>query len=88
MEILKLISIRVSELTLDKAKAFADNLRYYSTSDVLRVAIWIGLKFLKPGILHVFLEMMWQEEINKATYTPRDVIHAAGEELEKLKSEG
>lgn len=86
MEVLKLTSIRLSESVLKEAKELGKNLGYYRTSDMLRVAIWVGLKFMKPGVLHVFLRMMWQEEINNAQYNAWDVLRAAGEKLEKPES--
>ena len=86
MEVLKLTSIRLSKSALAQAKSLARSLGYYRTSDVLRVAIWLGLKILKPGVLHVFLDMMWQEEVHGASYNPLDVLRTAVESLEKLKS--
>lgn len=86
MEILKLTSIRLSKSALSQANQLSRSLGYWRTSDVLRVAIWIGLKFIKPGVLHELLQMMWQEEVNGANYSPRDVLRTAGESLENLKS--
>ena len=79
MEVLKLTSIRLSKSALSQANQLARELGYYRTSDIIRVAIWLGLKFLKPGVLHEFLQMMWQEEINGANYSARDVLRTAEE---------
>lgn len=86
MEILKLTSIRLSKSALARANELGRSIGYYRTSDVLRVAIWLGLKFIKPGVLHEFLQMMWQEESNGADYCAADVLRAAGEKLENIKS--
>lgn len=85
MEILKLTSIRLSKSALSQASELGRTLGYWRTSDVLRVAIWIGLKFLVPGVLHEFMQMMWQEEVNGAQYSARDVLRTAGEKLENHK---
>lgn len=86
MDILKLTSIRLSKSVLGQAAKLGHEVGYYRTSDVLRVAIWVGLKFLTPGVLHRFLQLMWQEEFNGVSYNAWDVIRTAGEELEKLKN--
>lgn len=86
MEILKLTSIRLSKSALARANELGRSIGYYRTSDILRVAIWLGLKFIKPGVLHEFLQMMWQEEFNDAEYSAADVLRAAGEKLENIKS--
>ncbi len=86
MEILKLTSIRLSKSSLSQAAALGRGLGCFRQSDVLRVAIWIGLKFLKPGVIHEFMHMMWQEEVNGAEYCAADVLRTAGEMLENHKS--
>lgn len=86
MEILKLTSIRLSKSSLSVANALAKKLGYYRSSEVLRVAIWVGLKALKPGVMRSLLHMMWEEEEGFAYYGLEDVLRAAGIELENLKS--
>lgn len=78
MECLKLTSIRLSKDSLDKASKLGRELGYYKTSDVLRVAIWLGLKFLKPGVLHKYLDMMWKEELGWYHFSLVDVLRTAG----------
>lgn len=78
MEILKLVSIRISKESLANAEKVARGAGYYQRSSVLRVAIWIGLKFMKPGVLHQLADMMWKEEIGFKCYTLEDVLRTAG----------
>lgn len=87
MEVLKLTSIRLSKSALSHANQLAKSLGYYRSSDVIRIAIWIGLKFLKPGVVQEFLKMMWEEEEHFAYYDAQDVLRAAGIELENLKNQ-
>lgn len=86
MEILKLTSIRLSKSSLSQAAALGRGLGYFRQSDVLRIAIWIGLKILKPGVIHEFAHMMWEEEDKGANYSAADVLRTAGEMLENHKS--
>lgn len=86
MEILKLTSIRLSKSVLAKAAAIADTLGIYQSSNVIRLAIWVGLKVVKPGVLHILCHMMWEEEEKGIVYSVDDVLRAAGVKLENLKS--
>lgn len=79
MEVLKLTSVRLSKSALAQAAVLGKHLGYYRTSDVIRVAIWVGLKFMKPGVLHEYLQMMWEEEEKGIKYSARDVLRTAGE---------
>ena len=79
MEILKLISIRLSKSSIDKAKVIASSVGYYGASEVLRVAIWLGLKCITPGVLHKLLHMKWVEEEIGVYYTLEDVIKTVGD---------
>ena len=81
MEKLKLTSIRLSKASLSKAADLGRRLGYYQSSYVIRLAIWIGLKVLRPGVMHTLLHMMWEEEANGKEYSLEDVIRAAGYEL-------
>lgn len=81
MEILKLTSIRLSKKSLAQANELGKSNGYYKSSDVIRIAIWIGMKFLKPGILRKFLLMMFEEENKGVYYTIDDVLRAAAKEL-------
>lgn len=79
MEVLKLTSIRLSKSALSRAEGLAHSLGYYKTSDVIRLAIWVGFKVLKPGVLQKLMQMMWKEETRGVYFTIEDVIHTAGE---------
>lgn len=78
MEILKLTSIRVSKESLINAEKLGKKCGYYQRSSVLRVAIWVGLKFMQPGVLHKYLRMMWEEEECGKHFTLEDVLRTAG----------
>ena len=79
MEVLKLTSVRLSKSALANAAKLGRELGYYRTSGIIRVAVWIGLKFMKPGVLHRYLQMMWEEEEKGIKYSARDVLRTAGE---------
>lgn len=78
MENLKLTSVRLSKVSLADAAKLGRELGFWRTSDVIRVALWFGLKFMKPGVLHQLLHMMWEEEVGLKRFTLQDVLHAAG----------
>lgn len=78
MENLKLTSIRVSKASLEKADKLGRECGYYQRSFMLRVAIWLGLKFMKPGVLHQLLHMMWEEEVGLKCFTLEHVLRTAG----------
>lgn len=78
MEKLKLTSIRLSVETLDRAERLSWDSEFYTTSDILRIAIWIGLKFMHSGIISKLLIMMSKEELGKEIVTLEDVLHTAG----------
>ena len=78
MEVLKLTSIRLPKEYLEAADKLGSNLGYYRRSDILRVAIWLGLKLFKPGVIRRYLDMMWKEELGRGCFTLEDVLHAAG----------
>ena len=81
MENLKLTSIRLSKESLSKAADLGNRLGYHQSSYIIRLAIWVGLKVLRPGVIHTLLHMMWEEERNGKEYSLEDVIRAAGYEL-------
>ncbi|MBR2116002.1 MAG: hypothetical protein IJ942_03215 [Alistipes sp.] len=87
MEVLKLTSIRLSKKALGRAGILGSSLGYGRSSDIIRIAIWIGLKALKPGVLRGIMHMMWEEEEGIATYSLQDVLQNSGIELENLKSQ-
>lgn len=78
MEVLKLTSIRLPKAYLEEASKISKGIKYYYTSDVLRIAIWVGLKIMKPGVLHQLQSMVWKEETGLKSYTLEDVLRTAG----------
>lgn len=85
MEVLKLTSIRLSKSALDRASHLSRELGFYQSSHVIRIAIWVGLKVLSPGVLHRLSLMMWDEEDKDTSFSLEDVLRTAGFELENLK---
>lgn len=79
MEVLKLTSVRLSKSALANAAKLGRELGYYRTSEIIRLAVWIGLKFMKPGVIHQLLDMMWKEKLGWKSYSPRDILRTAGE---------
>lgn len=78
MEKMQLTSIRLSKEIVDIAIKIGKDCEHIKTSDVLRVALWIGLKFMNRGVLSRFLKMMWREEVGFQSYSVNDVIRTAG----------
>ena len=86
MEFLKLTSIRLSKKALEQAQEMSRGRVYFSKSDVIRMAIWIGLKVIKVGSFHELSQMMWQEEYDGVNCSLEDVLRTAGVKLENLKN--
>lgn len=80
MEKLKLTSIRLSVETLDRAERLSWDSGIYNTSDIFRIAIWIGLKFMRVGIISKLLVMISKEEIKGEIVTLEEVIHTVEED--------
>lgn len=78
MEVLKLTSIRLPKSALTKANNLANEFGYYQSSNVIRVAIWIGLKVLNPKVIFKLSHMMWEEEERDASFSLEDVLRTAG----------
>lgn len=81
MDILKLTSIRLSKASLSQAAELGKRLGYYQSSHIIRLAIWVGLKVLRPGVILDLTRMMGKEELEKAHYSLEDVLRAADYEL-------
>lgn len=81
MEKLKLTSVRLSKGTLDSASKLSNADNYLCTSDILRIAIWLGLKLMRPGVLLQLQHMMAQEETGWKSYTLEEVLRILGYEL-------
>lgn len=86
MEILKLTSIRLSKSALDRAGHLSRELGFNQSSNVIRIAIWVGLKVLSPGVLRRLSLMMWDEEDKGTSFSLEDVLRAADVMLENPKS--
>lgn len=86
MEILKVTSIRLSKKSLANANSLGRAIGLNQASYVLRVAIWVGLKMLKPEVMQKVGHLMWEEEEKGVVYELEHVLRAAGVTLEKLKS--
>lgn len=78
MSKLKLTSIRVSTESLDSAHALSKQMNYYSPSDVLRLAMWVGLKVITPSCASKLMGMMWKEEAGLDIITFESVLRTAG----------
>ena len=78
MSKLKLTSIRVSTDSLDSAHALSKQMNYYSPSDVLRLAMWVGLKVITPSCASKLMGMMWKEEAGLDIITLESVLRTAG----------
>lgn len=85
MEVLKLTSIRLSKSALDRASHLSRELGFYQASHVIRIALWVGLKVLTPGVLHRLSLMMWDEEDKGVIFSLEDVLRAADVMLENPK---
>lgn len=81
MEKLKLTSVRLSKGTLDSASKLSNAENYLCTSDILRIAIWLGLKLMRAGVLLQLQHMMAQEETGWKSYTLEEVLRILGYEL-------
>ena len=81
MEKLKLTSVRLSKGTLDSASKLSNADNYLCTSDILRIAIWLGLKLMRPGVLLQLQHMMAQEETGWKSYKLEEVLRILGYEL-------
>lgn len=75
---LKLTSIRVSTECLDSAHALAKHSYYYNQSDVMRLAMWVGLKIITPANQFELFRKMWEEEAGSGIIVLEDVLHTAG----------
>lgn len=78
MSKLKLTSIRVSTDSLDSAHYLSEQMNYYSPSDVLRLAMWVGLKVITPSCASKLMGMMWKEEAGFDIITLESVLRTAG----------
>lgn len=82
METLKLTSIRLDRQSLEQANNIAKEYRYYSGSDVIRTALWAGLKIVNSHNLPRLSTLHWDEDAHGAHYGLEDVIRTAAQNKE------
>lgn len=87
MDELKLCSLRLEIVSLEWADQVAFNSSYWSRSDVLRLAIWVGSKIITPHHLHDIAVLKWNEDFKGTSVTLENVLRTVGIELENLKSQ-
>lgn len=78
MEKLKLTSIRLEKSSLEKASRIAKDNRYHKSSDIIRTALWVGLKIVNSRNCGKLSNYQFQEEILKTSYGLEDVLRTAG----------
>ena len=77
MEKLKLTSIRLDRQSLEQANRIGREYNHYMSSDVIRTALWAGLKIVNSRNLILLSHLHWDEYANGARYKLEDVIQAA-----------
>ena len=77
METLKLTSIRLEKRSLEQANRIAKGTNFYMTSDVIRTALWVGLKIVTERNYAKLAHLHWDEEDHGADYVLEDVLHTA-----------
>lgn len=86
MEVLKVYSLRLESESIEQASEIASSVSFWKRSDVLRLAIWIGLKVIDSRHISELHRIWWHEYFKGDRTTLEDVLRAAGVELENLKS--
>lgn len=87
MSVLKVYSLRLESAMIDRADDVAGQLSFWSRSEIIRLAIWIGQKVVEPRVVGALHRLWWQEQFKGTNVTLEDVIRTAGIELENLKSQ-
>lgn len=82
METLKLTSIRLEKRSLEQANRIAKEIGYYQSSNVIRIALWAGLKIITSRNWSRLAHLQFEEEENGAHYLLEDVLHAAAQNQE------
>lgn len=75
---LKLTSVRLPESSLASASELSTGFWRIKSSDIIRLAIWVGLKLLYLGTIEKLIHMMWEEEEKGKRYSLEDVLRTAG----------
>lgn len=82
MEPLKLTSIRLDRQSLEQADKIAKCRQCYHQSDVLRLAIWAGLKIVNANNLYRLSRLQWDEEYHGVHHELEDVLRTAAQNKE------
>lgn len=82
METLKLTSIRLDRQSLEQANQIAKEYHYYLGSDVIRTALWAGLKIVNSRNLPRLSNLHWDEDAHGTHYELDDVLRAAAQNKE------
>lgn len=85
MSELKIVSLRLESDSLQWADKMASDLHYYSRSDIIRLAIWVGTKVIISSKVSELNVLRWVEEFKGINVSLENVLHTAGVELEDLK---
>lgn len=86
MDELKVYSIRLELDSIAWADKLADDVYYWTRSDVLRLAIWVAEKVINSRNARAFSLMKYEEEFKGRTVILEDVLRTAGVKLENLKT--
>lgn len=82
METLKLTSIRLEIQSIEQANNIAKDFHYYSSSDVIRTALWAGLKIVNSHNLPRLSKLHWDEDAHGVHHGLEDVLRAAAQNNE------
>lgn len=82
METLKLTSIRLEKRSLEQANRIAKEIGYYQSSNVIRTALWAGLKIVNSRNCLRLSHLQFEEEDDRAYHGLEDVLHTAGQNKE------
>lgn len=80
--------VRFSKETLDKAEQLSSSSCVYPAEDIIRIAAWLGLKFMKVDKIQDLLIMEFREREGVELFTPEDILLAVGNLKEDKQSEG
>lgn len=82
METLKLTSIRLEKRSLEQANRIAKEIGYFQSSEVIRIALWIGLKIINARNFRRLIHLRFEEELKNDYVSLEDVIQAAAQNKE------
>lgn len=77
METLKLTSIRLEKRSLEQANRIAKEIGFYQSSNVIRIALWAGLKIVTSRNWSRLAHLQFEEEEHGVHYLLEDVIQSA-----------